>query len=414
MRLDDLSSAHGLLPGVYRGIPLSIVDISSDHGRRVLEYLFPGVDPAAYDDFGVAPAGISLEALYVGDDYRARAAALAAAFEAAGPGLLIHPWLGPMSVIMEEPAQIRFSERELRVVRISARFKRAPAFSLSGLVGSVLSSAVSAVASTASAVALAIAGGVLSSVRASASIRSRRRAVAVAARIATPPAARSAVAGIRAALASSSPAGPVSYDAWIIAASTIVSTVSVEPAVAPASATPAQAPSSQALMSAGLAISAGLIEEAQAAPSSVDTMLLSIGASHFVAQVAAQSSYADFASRQEALAYRGRIVSALASLCELVEDSAPDSMQAVSSAFIRAARTLSAAVVSDLNEIIGRLPAVRTMTASRATDAWLAARHLSGDGPERLEGIYADIVQRNDPRHPAALDAGTIEFLEIP
>lgn len=412
MLLDSLNAAEGLLPGVYRGIPISIVDISSDHGRRVLEYLFPGVDPAAYDDFGVGPSGISIEALYVGDDYRVRAQLLAKAFETSGPALLIHPWLGPMQVIMEEPAQIRFSEKELRVIRISARFKRAPASLASGFSGGLLPSALSGFTSAVTSLAASIALTVISSARTAATIRSRRIVSSIADAITARPDARSAVSQIRSALAASSPSSPVALDRWASSAASVIAQTVEVPAVAPATTTVAAMPSAQALMSAGLSIASGLLAEAGKAPSAIDALLLVGAAGQFLAATVEQSSYADFVSRQEALRYRTSMTTALASLVDQVEQQSPDTMQAASSALSSAARSLTAAIVSDLNEVIGRLPSVRRLTVNRDADAWLIAQHLSGDAPALLETIYADLVARNDPSHPAQLPAGDIEFLE--
>ena len=412
MLLDSLNAAEGLLPGVYRGIPISIVDVSSDHGRRVLEYLYPGVDPADYDDFGVGPSGISIEALYVGDDYRARAKLLSKAFETPGPALLIHPWFGPMQVIMEEPAQIRFSERELRVFRVSARFKRAPSSSISGFSGGLLPSALSNFTSAVTSLAASIATAVISSARTSATIRSRRVASSVADAITARPDARSAVSQIRSALAASSPSSPVAFDTWTSSAASVIAQTIEVPAVAPATTIAVTTPSAQALMSAGLSIATGLLTEAGKAPSAIDALLLAGAAGQFIAASAEQSSYADFVSRQEALRYRSSMTSALASLVDQVEQQAPDTMQAASSALSSAARSLTAAIVSDLNEVIGRLPSVRRMSVSRNTDAWLVAQHLSGDTPALIETVYADLVARNDPAHPARLSAGVVEFLE--
>ncbi|MGV1900652.1 DNA circularization N-terminal domain-containing protein [Agrobacterium sp. 22-3674b3] len=412
MLLDSLNSAEGLLPGVFRSIPISIVDVSSDHGRRVLEYLFPGVDPAAYDDFGVGPSGISIEALYVGDDYRVRAKLLSKAFETPGPALLIHPWLGPMQVIMEEPAQIRFSERELRVFRVSARFKRAPSSSISGFSGGLLPSALSSFTSAVTSLAASIALTVISSARTSATIRSRRIASSVADAITARPDARSAVSQIRSALAASSPSSPVAFDTWASSAASVIAQTIEVPAVAPATTFLPAKPSAQALMSAGLSIATGLLTEAGKAPSAIDALLLAGAAGQFIAATAEQSSYADFVSRQEALRYRSSMTSALASLVDQVEQQAPDTMQAASSALSSAARSLTAAIVSDLNEVIGRLPSVRRLSVSRDTDTWLVAQHLSGDTPALIETVYTDLVARNDPSHPAQLPAGVVEFLE--
>lgn len=412
MRLDDLNSGDGLLPGMFRGIPISIVDASSDHGRRVLEYLFPGVDPAAYDDFGVGPSGISIEALYIGDDYKVQARLLAQAFETPGPGLLIHPWLGPISVIMEEPAQIRFSERELRVLRISARFKRAPVISLGFGFSSQLISSVTGMVSAVSGLISTIASVVLSSTRISASRRSVRVVNAVAASLTTPPSARSALTTVRVALAASSPQSPLGFDLWIASASAVISTVIELSPVGSASGRE-ETPSPQALMTIGLAMTSGLIAQVKSAPSAVDRLLLVSAASRFVSDVAAQSPYAEFTSRNEAMTFRAAMTTALSTMIDVIEDNSADTMQAASREVIRAARTLSAALVADLNEVIGTLPAVQAISTTRTVDAWAVAQHLAGDTPARIEAVYADIVARNGPVHPARLNSGRVEFLEL-
>ncbi|MFN3362718.1 MAG: DNA circularization N-terminal domain-containing protein, partial [Allorhizobium sp.] len=144
MRIDSLDALPGLVPGSYRGRTLHFLDTSSEHGRRVLEYLFPGADAPAYDDFGLLPSVLTIDALVIGDDYKVQVKSLQRAFETPGPGQLMHPWLGPMSVILEEPASIAFSVRELRVARINVRLKRVQ---IGGGVGQVLSGLVGGVAS---------------------------------------------------------------------------------------------------------------------------------------------------------------------------------------------------------------------------------------------------------------------------
>jgi hypothetical protein len=412
MRLDDLNSGDGLLPGMFRGIPISILDVSSDHGRRVLEYLFPGVDPAAYDDFGVGPSGISIEALYIGDDYKVQARLLAAAFETPGSGLLIHPWLGPVSVIMEEPAQIRFSERELRVLRISARFKRAPVVALGFGFSSQLMDSITGMVSAISGLVSMIASVVLSSARTSASRRSVRVVNAVAASLTTPPSARSALTSVRVALATSAPQSPLAFAAWIASASAVISRV-IELSPVGSASDKQEEPSPQALMTIGLSMASGLIAQVKSAPSAIDRLLLVSAAARFVSDVAAQSPYAEFTSRNEAMTFRASMTTALSNIIDLVEDNSPDTMQAASRKVIRAGRALSAALVADLNEVIGTLPAVQAMTTTRSVDAWAIAQHLAGDTPSRLEAVYADIVARNGPVHPANLASGRVEFLEL-
>ncbi len=135
MILDSIGHVlPGCLPASFRGVSFFVPDATTAAGRRIAEALFPGVDRAAYDDFGLAPAVVTVNGLMVGDDYAIQARALQSAFERPGPGTLVHPWLGGMSVILHEPGEISFSATELRVARFSASFKRV-GFGLGGLLG---------------------------------------------------------------------------------------------------------------------------------------------------------------------------------------------------------------------------------------------------------------------------------------
>ena len=75
----------------------------------------------------------------------------------------------------------------------------------------------------------------------------------------------------------------------------------------------------------------------------------------------------------------------------------------------RSLRTLTSAVIADVNDTIGRLPPLHVFAPGRPVDAFLVAHHLAGDTPARVEAVYADIVRRNRPRHPARLDGDRIE-----
>lgn len=418
MILDSLDALPGCLPGLYRGVSIHVLDAASEHGRRVLEYLFPGVDAAAYDDFGVLPSIVSIEALILADDYKAQARRLQRVFETPGPGLLVHPWMGPMAVIMEEPARISFSARELRVVRISARFKRmSAATGLSMLGGSGLVSAISAVIAAASAISASV-STVMVSASGSAAVRRSRRIIRTASQTAqAPTGAGSALAGLRETLAASTPDAAADLDLWVRQASLVLQTISDIPAVASASAsastTVQAAPSPQSLMTIGLDLAAILAVEARRAPSSADTVLLLAAAVQFLSSAAYQVSYADYASSQEAVAYRTRFATAIASLIEALEVFGADQYQSEASALIRAGLALSAAIVTDLNEVIGRLPAVLSFANSAALDAWQLAVHVAGDQPSRIEEVYADIVARNDPRLASAMEARAIEVREL-
>ncbi|ARQ59182.1 hypothetical protein EFR00_24895 [Rhizobium sophoriradicis] len=413
MQLDSISWVlPGLLPGSFRGITFHVPDASSDAGRRVVEYLFPGVDAAAYDDFGRAPGVISFSGLIVGDDYRTQAVALQAAFETAGPATLIHPWLGPMTVIAEEPAQIYFSDRELRVLRFSATVKRIDT-SVSAILGGIsgLSDAIASVSAAASSLAAGV-SSILSATRSKAVSRSHRVLTSTAAVLTAPAGSARALPRVKAAIGATTPADPVALDNLVVAAASVIGEYAATPAVSPAAtATTAEQPTPLALMDLGISFAEQLAGAVADAPADADRALLLASVSQFVAATASQSAFADYSSRQEAQAFRARATTAIDTLTDTLETFSGSTFDVQSTTLRRAARDLQAALIADINETIGRLPAVVVFRNDRPLDAWLLAQHVFGDTPQLIEAGYREIVSRNKPRHPSALPAGGVEVL---
>lgn len=88
--------------GSFRGVPFSTVDHERSGGRRLAVTEFPGRDVPLVEDMGRRARQFSLTCHVAGRDYRARRDALIEALEAPGPGLLIHPWHGQMTVAVQE------------------------------------------------------------------------------------------------------------------------------------------------------------------------------------------------------------------------------------------------------------------------------------------------------------------------
>lgn len=413
MQIDAISLLlPGLLPGMYRGIGFHVPDTSSESGRRVVEYLFPGVDAAAYDDFGRAPGLVYISGLIIGDDYRAKGMALEAAFNTPGPGTLIHPWLGPMTVIMEEPGQIYFSDRELRVLRFTAAFKRMT--SGGGISGfsSSLGSAISTMVTVASLLSAVVGTRVISSSRGQAVTRSTRVVTEAIGSLTAPADSRRFLPRLKNAIAASAPSTPVALDGLVRSTAALFADVAETPAVSPAAeATIEPAPSPQSLMSMGADLGQILIEASRDAPADADRALLVSAAAHYLAQGSVQLSYAEFTSRQEALSYRRRMTDRLDALGDALDVLVAVTYDAETSAMRRATRALQAAIIAEVNEVVGRLPSVVTFRPERPLDAWMLAQHVFGDTPERIEAGYADIIARNRPRHPSQLPDGDIEVL---
>ncbi len=413
MRIDSLDWViDGLLPGSFRGITFSMPDTSSSVGRRVVEYLFPGVDAADYDDFGLSPNEISVTGLILGDDYKLQATALQAAFETPGPATLIHPWLGPMMVIMAQPGQISFSEKELRLVRFTATFKRLPLTGSSAIGGlSGLISAIDTVVSVASALT-SIVGSILSATRTKSVTRSTRIVTSAIGAVTAPSGSARALPQLKAAIGASVPSSPADFDTLIRSTSALINTASIAAAVAPAAeAVIPPAPTALSLMSIGMTVAEALTASVADAPADADRALLISAAAQFLAQAAAQSAYAEYTSSQQALAFRARTTDAADGMSAALETITASSFQADSTALRRGIRQLQSALIADINQTIGRLPSVLTFRPDRPLDAWLLAQHVFGDAPSTIEAGYLDIVARNNPRHPAALPSGPVEVL---
>jgi len=416
MIFDSISDVlPGLLPASYRGISFHVPDTSTQVGRRVAEHLFPGIDQAAYDDFGLATQTVQVEGLIVSDSYIAQAQALKAAFETPGPGTLIHPWLGPMQVIMEETAEISFAAHELRVVRFSATFKRYNGMGLSGFAStaSALIGAALSLVSLAASLTTSTSRRTLSRLRTDATQRTARQVVSY-----WQSSAGRASAMITAALPQTLPATPEALSSAASSVTDMIVNLVPDLAGTPAVAPAAEATSSYTGLSARQALdinaSAGaafvvLAGDTVARP---DTVLLAGTAGDALAKAGQLAAYVEFGSRSEASALRDSLVGQLDAYTDLLSGLSDSDFAAEASATIRATRDVRLCLIADINEAIGRLPASRIIETDRPTDAFQIANHIYGDDPSAIEDGYLSIIERNRPRHPARIPAGRVEVTE--
>lgn len=413
------SASHplpGCLPASFRGVGFFVPDATTVPGRRIAEHLFPGVDRAAYDDLGARPTEIAVEGIMVGDDYVAQARALEAAFSRPGPGTLIHPWLGGMTVIMEEPAEISFSAGELRVARFSAVFKRIGAAGGGNLVSTAaaLFGAVTSLRTAAAVLARAPATVTISQARAAATQRSYRIVRATWSGLPTGKAAPR----IAAALPAVPPGDPAACAVRVAAAADALAATVPELTAAPAVSPAAGAVDHEAgltplaALDLCLAAAAGLGRNSVDAPSAADKAMLLAAAGDALAVACRLSAHVDHPSRTDAQKLRQRLTSAIGRHLEGLEGLTAGGFAGAGGAQLRAAREVMARVTADINEAIGRLPAIVVLETDRDVDAFQVANHLYGDDALSIESGYTTIVSRNRPRHPARLPAGRVEALK--
>lgn len=90
--------AAGRQQGSFRGLPFVVEANSLKRGRQTALHVYPFRDDPWPEDLGRSPRVTSFRGFVLGDDADYQMQALADAVEAPGPGQLIHPVLGAMSV----------------------------------------------------------------------------------------------------------------------------------------------------------------------------------------------------------------------------------------------------------------------------------------------------------------------------
>jgi prophage DNA circulation protein len=108
----------GLQPASFRGVPFHVDGASGEFGRRSVTHEFPGRDTPASEDLGRRARQFTLECFVLGADYMAQRDALLAACEREGPGGLVHPYLGHVTVQVGV-VRVRESTREGGLAAIS-------------------------------------------------------------------------------------------------------------------------------------------------------------------------------------------------------------------------------------------------------------------------------------------------------
>ncbi|MCD2176439.1 DNA circularization N-terminal domain-containing protein [Rhizobium sp. C1] len=404
----------GLVSGSYRGIAFYVPTASSRPGRRVARTFLPGVDDAAYDDFGRAPREISIDGLIIGDDYLAQAAALEAAFETQGPAMLVHPFRGPMMVILTEPATINYSDREMRIVRFQARFELVGSgfeAGLSGLFG--IASIVVALVTLATSLSSSVEKRTISAARSRATTRSLRIIKQTMSNLQPVSSSRRFVPRLKAQVSRATADTPTALDAVVVTAAAMIGDATIKPWVSEAEESTAEAaPPAEALFALGVRVATALKGEVADAPSAPDQALLFAASIHVVIQAVSQIDYWSFESTDAALTARNQALECLSGLAETADLLSNSAYAGEMAEIIRQLYALQAEITGTVNEIIGRLPQTLVFETDRPVDAWVLANHVAGDNPAIVEAVYADIVRRNRPRHPAAMKPGKIRVIK--
>lgn len=98
--------SENLRPASFRGIQFQVESTDLGAGRRSQLHEYPQRDKPWVEDLGRAARELSFDGFLIGADYVDQANKLLAALEEAGPGTLVHPWFGTVTVSLKETARV--------------------------------------------------------------------------------------------------------------------------------------------------------------------------------------------------------------------------------------------------------------------------------------------------------------------
>lgn len=115
--------ASNLRPASFRDVPFGVKEHEIEGGRRTVSHEFPYKPDPYVEDMGLKQKTFTLEAFVVGDDYMDKRNALIAALEQEGPGTLVHPFYGEIT-LQVDTFRIKESMSDRRMASFSITFKQ--------------------------------------------------------------------------------------------------------------------------------------------------------------------------------------------------------------------------------------------------------------------------------------------------
>ncbi|MBW6402029.1 DNA circularization N-terminal domain-containing protein [Roseomonas sp. HJA6] len=408
----------------WRGIDFHVPTARDGAGRRVLPFLFPGLDQRAHQDLGAMDGPVTVQGLIVGSDYVERAMLLREAFREAGPGTLVHPWYGEQTLILVDQPEIEFDQRRLRVAYFTATFDHwrelpSPATDTLGslrlAVASVRARIRTLLARVLAPVRLAY--GVVSGIAAFGGWLRGDLSLLVGGLTNGGALLGVLEPALDALTALGSAAGDSAYAAIVadaLDAPFIAISGTAEPAPKPAIAAGGDIATDSSIMLDPVQVATALVVVAGwTAPSSIvvpAAVQLAAQADALGGAVEAAAQI-PFASQQDARAWHAALDTTIADRMAAAVASAGDAPAEIAAVY-QALADLRVAVARDMSVEIGRLPAVRSITVPGDCTLWQVANHLAGDQVALIQPIFADLMTRNRIRRAGAVRAGTVlEYL---
>jgi prophage DNA circulation protein len=422
--MDILTLYQGLLlDASFGGRSFYMIDSRDQGGRRLLRFLFPGIDRAVYQDLGQDDGEIRIAGVMIGDDYQNQADLMRTAFQTQGPSTLVHPWLGVLLVELQGRPEISFTQDEFRVARFEATFVRffprpspppdtlqqiIDAFTnLQAMARSLLAQVLSPVVAT--LVAIGYVESFVSNVKGIwLGLAADAADPLVALDLAGPLAALDGIAGLP--HDDNYPGAVCDALAAVTAAASAASIPSPPAVVAPGGSTTVPA-AVDGRITTGMLLSGIAAIAATSAGPSIAPVVAVVAQSLALADAINCGSDIDFDSQQEAASWYGQLTAAVG-VAATQAAALSATMPAFAGPVWRALIDTQSALAADLNAAVGRLPAVETLQLPQAVPVWLVAQYLAGDTPSRVLSTYLDLVQRNGIVHPGSGAGGALEVLQ--
>lgn len=114
-----------LQPASFRGVPFKVDNEDAGAGRRVETHEYPNRDKPYTEDLGKVTFRPNITAYVVGDDCYDQRDKLIEALNKPGPGTLVHPTYGEVSVCVDGEVRVSTTSSEGRMVRFDLRFVEA-------------------------------------------------------------------------------------------------------------------------------------------------------------------------------------------------------------------------------------------------------------------------------------------------
>jgi len=119
-----MSWRDSIQPASFKGVPFGVLADDKEGGRRAVVHEFPQREDAFVEDLGMAVNRFVLQAFVLGADYLQKRDALERVLSEPGPGTLVHPWYGEVTVSQFAPYKVKHSAQDGGIAVFTLSFAR--------------------------------------------------------------------------------------------------------------------------------------------------------------------------------------------------------------------------------------------------------------------------------------------------